>query len=299
MDIFDAEPNPTECMGQSDDVDFKEKLKHIPLPSRSQCFPSIEQIALFGKDLFDSGLRLDGSQVVSVLTHKAHAPSLVLHPLRVPKKRFVSIFNAKCCYKEVDNNAAWVFGQAILDKVSRTPFNELPSLKGVDATPVQNRIVGLIKQTFHFKDLLESYYSQMTAKEQDSYRIKVQGKLVDASQQLNAEDICYKAPMAELKQVESRREELLKELQLLEDQKIDRMIDLQGQIDIIIAIKVMNAATKTSLEKNEAYIKESFGDVKNLQWNLWPAHPPFCFFRWICHVLPTFVMQACYVLNKV
>jgi len=92
MDILNAKPNPAECMvlslslsfffvffgdrgifsfqmcilpssplhtsfffrGESDDVNFKEGLAHIPLPSGSQCFPSIGRIPSFDKDLFDS-----------------------------------------------------------------------------------------------------------------------------------------------------------------------------------------------------------------------------------------------------
>jgi len=42
---------------------------------------------------------------------------------------------------------------------------------------------------------------------------------------------------------------------------------LQDQIDIINATEVVDAATKASLEKIEAYIKESFEELKNFQWN--------------------------------
>ncbi|KAJ8430854.1 hypothetical protein Cgig2_003784 [Carnegiea gigantea] len=157
MDILDAEPNPTACMGESKDVNFKEGLTHVPLPSGSQCFSSIGRIPSFGK----------------------------------------------------------------LDKTSH---------------------------------------------------------------QLNTEGAHYEAKTAELKHVESRHQELLKELQLLEDQQKDlnsqvaasehllqeaerEVIDLQGQIDILNATEVMDAATKASLEKAEAYIKESFEDLKNFQWD--------------------------------
>ena len=40
-------------------------------------------------------------------------------------------------------------------------------------------------------------------------------------------------------------------------------IDLQGQIEVLNATEVMDVATKASLEKAEAYIKESFEDLKN------------------------------------
>ena len=46
------------------------------------------------------------------------------------------------------------------------------------------------------------------------------------------------------------------------------VIDLQGQIEVLNTTEVMHAATKVSLEKAEAYIKESFEDLKNFQWDL-------------------------------
>jgi len=45
------------------------------------------------------------------------------------------------------------------------------------------------------------------------------------------------------------------------------VIDSQGQIDMLNAPKVMDAAIKASLEKAEAYIKESFEDLKNFEWD--------------------------------
>ena len=44
--------------------------------------------------------------------------------------RGVFVFNADAVIKEVDNNDARVFDKSILDKVSRTPFDGLPYLKG-------------------------------------------------------------------------------------------------------------------------------------------------------------------------
>ncbi|KAJ8434488.1 LOW QUALITY PROTEIN: hypothetical protein Cgig2_021444 [Carnegiea gigantea] len=122
MDILDAEPNPTECMGEGDDLDIKEELAYVLL-----------------RNLFDSGSRLDGlksvcspnnGEIESI--HRAHAPSVVPHlrrPLRSPQGR-ISIFNVDALIKEVDKNGARVFGKAILDKMSHTPFDGLPSLKG-------------------------------------------------------------------------------------------------------------------------------------------------------------------------
>jgi len=45
------------------------------------------------------------------------------------------------------------------------------------------------------------------------------------------------------------------------------VIDLQGQIDIFNATEVIDVTTKASSERTEAYIKESFEDLKNFQWN--------------------------------
>ncbi|KAJ8421642.1 hypothetical protein Cgig2_003844 [Carnegiea gigantea] len=69
--------------------------------------------------------------------------------------------------------------------------------------------------------LSQSYTGQTSAKEQDSCRMEVQGKLDKASRWLNTEGAHYEAKVAVLKQVKSRREEQLKELQFLEDQKKD------------------------------------------------------------------------------
>ncbi|KAJ8423607.1 hypothetical protein Cgig2_015522 [Carnegiea gigantea] len=49
-------------IGESNEVNFKKELAHIPVPSGSQCFPSIEQIRSFAKDSFDSRSSLDGSK---------------------------------------------------------------------------------------------------------------------------------------------------------------------------------------------------------------------------------------------
>ncbi|KAJ8425658.1 hypothetical protein Cgig2_015326 [Carnegiea gigantea] len=306
MDILDAEPNPIECMGESDDVNFKEGLAHIPLPSGSQCFLSVGCIPSFGKDLFDSRSRLvssrgvcppDDDEVESIRKVNAHSPvPRPQRPLKVPQGG-ISVFDADAFIKEVDKNATRVLGKAIVDKVCRTPFDRLPSLrgdfdslyatilqKGVDVTPLESRVEGLIRQACDFKDLQQSYSGRISAEEHNNCRMEVQGKLDEASRQVNTEGTHYEAKAAELKHVESRRQELLKELQLLEDQQKElssqvaasehllqeaerEVIDLQGQIEVLNATEVMDAATKASLEKAEAYIKESFEDLKNFQWD--------------------------------
>ncbi|KAJ8424573.1 hypothetical protein Cgig2_023569 [Carnegiea gigantea] len=281
MDILDAEPNPVECMGESDDVNFKEGLAHIPLPSGSQCFPSVGHIPSFGKDLFDSRSGLvnsqgvcppDDDEVESILRVNAHS-------------------------SEVDKNAARVLGKAIIDKVCRTPFDGLPSLRGdfdslyatilqrgVDVIPLESKVKGLIRQACDFNDLQQSYSGQISVEVHNNCRMKVQGKFDEASHRLNTEGTHYEAKAAKLKHVESRRQELLKKLQLLEDQQKElssqvaanehllqeaerEVIDLQCQIEVLNATEVMDAATKASLEKAEAYIKESFEDLKNFQWD--------------------------------
>ncbi|KAJ8441459.1 hypothetical protein Cgig2_008720 [Carnegiea gigantea] len=149
----------------------------------------------------------DDDEVESI--RRVNAPSLApspQHPLRAPQGG-ISVFNAEVVIREVDKNAARVFGKAILDKVCRTPFDGLPSLKGdfdnlyatilqrdVDITPLESKVEGLIKQAC---------------------------KLDEASHRLNTEGAHYEAKTAELKHVESRRQELLKELQLLEEQQKD------------------------------------------------------------------------------
>ncbi|KAJ8424444.1 hypothetical protein Cgig2_003061 [Carnegiea gigantea] len=127
---------------------------------------------------------------------------------------------------------------------TRREFDSLYGLiyeRGGDATPLKNKVERLIQQARDLKDQQEMYSDRMTI---------------------------------ELEAVQSRHEELLKEFQSLEDQKkglnssvvvsehllqeIKReVIDLQGQIDKINAAKVIDLATKASLEKTEAYVKES------------------------------------------
>ncbi|KAJ8427082.1 hypothetical protein Cgig2_008951 [Carnegiea gigantea] len=290
MDILDAEPNPVECMGGSDDVNFKEGLAHVPLPSGSQCFPSIGRIPSFGNDLFDGRSRLVDSRGVCSLDddkvesiRRVNVPSLAprpQRPLRAPQGG-ISVFDADAFIKEVDKNVARVLGKAILNKVCCTPFNGLLSLRGdfdslyatilqrgADVTPLESK----------------NYYGRIYAEEHNNCRMEVQGKLDEASRRLNTEDTHYEAKATKLKHVESRRQELLKELQLLEDQQKElsspmaasehllqeaerEVIDLQGQIEVLNATEVMDAAIKASLEKVEAYIKESFEDLKNFQWD--------------------------------
>ncbi|KAJ8422043.1 hypothetical protein Cgig2_001035 [Carnegiea gigantea] len=122
---------PLEFMSQvskSDDVNFKEELEHIPVTSGSQCFPSIGQIPSFGKDLFDSKSKLDGSkgdcspnddEIESI--HGAHASSLLPRPQRPLRavQEEIFVFNTDAVIKVVE---------------------------------------GLIKLAYDFKDLQQSYF---------------------------------------------------------------------------------------------------------------------------------------------
>jgi len=122
----------------------------------------------------------------------------------------------------------------------------------------------------------------MTSEVRQSRRIEVGSKLDEASNQFNAEDTRYNVVKAKLEKVESQHEELLKELQSLNDQKKDinfqmmanedllqvaewEVFDLQGKIDTLNVVEVTDPATKASLEKIEAYVKESFEDLKTFQ----------------------------------
>ncbi|KAJ8427024.1 hypothetical protein Cgig2_001047 [Carnegiea gigantea] len=282
IDILDAEPNPIECMGESDDVNFKEGLAHIPLPSGSQCFPSVGCIPSFGKDLFDSRSRLvssrgvcspDDDEVESIRKVNAHSPvPCPQRPLKVPQGG-ISVFDADAFIKEVDKNAARVLGKAILDKVCRTLFDRLPSLRGdfdsLYATILQrgvdSRVEGLIRQACDFKDLQQSYSGRISAEEHNNCCMEVQGKLDEASRQVNTEGTHYEAKAAELKHKELSSQVAASEHLLQEAER--EVIDLQGQIEVLNATEVMDAATKASLEKAEAYIKESFENLKNFQWD--------------------------------
>ncbi|KAJ8431639.1 hypothetical protein Cgig2_001962 [Carnegiea gigantea] len=156
---------------------------------------------------------------------------------------------------EVDKNVARVFVKVILDKVCRIPFDGLPSLKGdfdsiyatilqrgVGVTPLESKVEGLINQACDFKDLQQSYCGLTSTEEPDNCRMEVQDQQKGLSSQVAAS------------------EHLLQEAEW-------KVIDLHGHIDIFNATEVMDLATKASLEKVQAYIKESFKDLKNFQWN--------------------------------
>ncbi|KAJ8432489.1 hypothetical protein Cgig2_003566 [Carnegiea gigantea] len=147
----------------------------------------------------------------------------------------------------------------------------------VDVTPLESKVEGLIKQACDFKALQQTSSGRTSVEEHDSCRIEVQRKLDEASHRQNIGGAHYEVKAG-----------LLKELQLLEDQKKDlssqvaaskhflQEAEREGQVNILNATKVMDAATKASSQKAKAYIKESFEDLKNFQWN--PLLTPFFFF---------------------
>ncbi|KAJ8436100.1 hypothetical protein Cgig2_011922 [Carnegiea gigantea] len=289
MDILDCDLSPTAYMVESGDMNFKEKLAYVPLPLGSHCFPSIEHLSFLGQDFL-------GDDDEAESTPKVDAPQ-VLPPSRLSRATpDVLVFNVDVVIREVNKSGARMMGQVILDKVLRTPFERLYCLKGEfdslydliherggDATPLKNKVERLVHQACDLKDLQESYSGRMTIEVRESRRVEVGSKLDAASHQLDTEIARYNVLKAKLGEVDSRREELLKELQSLDDQKKDlccqvtasedslqeaeqAVIDLKGQIDTLNAIEVIDPATKASLEKTEAYVKESFEDLKTFHW---------------------------------
>ncbi|KAJ8433467.1 hypothetical protein Cgig2_026630 [Carnegiea gigantea] len=122
---------PSKKKGESDDVNFKEELAHVPLSFGSHL--SIERKPSFDKDLFDSGSRLDGSKSqVRSYNQCSFTGTLSVASLESSVRR-ISIFNIDAVMTEVDKNLARVFGKAILDKAMLTTF--MPSsIKEVPAS---------------------------------------------------------------------------------------------------------------------------------------------------------------------
>ncbi|KAJ8428083.1 hypothetical protein Cgig2_025392 [Carnegiea gigantea] len=110
---------------------------------------------------------------------KAHLSLLVAHPqhfLRAPQGG-VFVINVDAIIKGIDKNAARMFDEAILHKLSRTPFDGLPSLEGdfdglygivlqrdIGIIALQSKIEGLIKQVCNLKDLEGVHYEVVTTK---------------------------------------------------------------------------------------------------------------------------------------
>ncbi|KAJ8425953.1 hypothetical protein Cgig2_016233 [Carnegiea gigantea] len=249
MDILDCVPSPPACMVESGDMNFKEKLAYVPLPSGSHCFPSIEHLSSLGQDFLS-----DDDEAES--TPKVDAPQVLPPPRLSRATPDVSVFIVDVVIREVNKSGARMTGQVILDKVLRIPFERLYCLKGEfdslydliherggDATPLKNKVERLVHKACDLKDLQESYSDRMTIEVRESRRVEVGSKLDAASHQLDTEIARYNVLKAKLGEVDSS------------------IIDWKGQIDSLNAIEVIDPATKASLEKTEAYVKESFEDL--------------------------------------
>ncbi|KAJ8426173.1 hypothetical protein Cgig2_021027 [Carnegiea gigantea] len=226
MDILDCDPSSTACMGESGDMNFKEKLAYVPLPSGSHYFPSIEHLSSLGQyflgddDEAESTPKVDAPQVLSPPRLSRATPNVSARA--TPD---VSVFNVHAVIREVNKSGAHMTGQVILDKVLRTPFERLHCLKGEfdslydlirerggDTTLLKNKVERLIHQAGDLKDLQESYSDRMTIEVRESRRVEVSSKLDAASHQLDTEIARYNVLKAKLGEMDSRREGLLKEL---------------------------------------------------------------------------------------
>ncbi|KAJ8435029.1 hypothetical protein Cgig2_027238 [Carnegiea gigantea] len=119
-EIYIGACEPSSKKGQSDDVNFKEKLAYVALPFEGHCVVYVEIISSFRKQFCDSISILNSFKCIcSPNNDEAKSISRVN----------VFIFNTGVVMKEVDKNVTPMLGQTILDKVFHTPFDELPSLK--------------------------------------------------------------------------------------------------------------------------------------------------------------------------
>ncbi|KAJ8432128.1 hypothetical protein Cgig2_027710 [Carnegiea gigantea] len=266
-----AMPTKASDEGENSDMNFKEKLLYTPLLSGSHCFPSIEHLPFLRHNFSGNSLCLNDTKSICTPNNDDEAEA----------SQDVSVFNVDTVIREVNKSGTRMTGQVILDKVFYTPFERLHYLKGEfdslydlinerggDATPLKNKVERPIHQACDLKDLC---------------RIEAGSKLNEASHQFETESTRYNALKDKLGQVDSRCEELLKELLSLDNQKKDlscqvaaskdllqeperAVIDLKDHINTLNAIKVIDPATKASLEKTEAYVKESFEDLKTFQW---------------------------------
>ncbi|KAJ8431723.1 hypothetical protein Cgig2_013422 [Carnegiea gigantea] len=225
MDNMDWDPIPTECMGESSDMNFKEKLAYVPLPSGSHYFPLIQHLSSLGKDFLGSDLYLDNSNSICIPNNDDEVES-------TPE--------ANAARGKFDN---------LYDLI-----NEIEG----DATPLKRKVERLIHQVCGLKDLQESHSNRMTTKVRESCLIEVRSKLNGASHQLDAESTRYNALKTKVKQVDLRREDLSCQVVASRDllQEVERtFIDLKGQINTLTVTEVIDPATKVSLEKTEVYVK--------------------------------------------
>ncbi|KAJ8420833.1 LOW QUALITY PROTEIN: hypothetical protein Cgig2_017698 [Carnegiea gigantea] len=263
MDILDCKPNPTKYMGESSAKNFKKKLAHVPLPSGSHCFPSIEHLSPLGISLVMIYVSMTRRVFIpQTMMKKPNAPRAppLLRPLRASQDVYVF---------DVD---------VIIREVFCTPFERLHYLKGEldslydlinerkgDATPLKNKVERLIHQACDLKDLQESYSNRVTTEMQESHH-----------NELHIESTHYNVLKAKLRQGEvqgaTERVTILRRSKKgpqlstkIGFKKLSGQSDLKGQIDTLNAIKVIDSNTKASLEKTKPCIKESFEDLKAFQ----------------------------------
>ncbi|KAJ8430584.1 hypothetical protein Cgig2_001011 [Carnegiea gigantea] len=244
----------------------------------STCSPHASDSKRKRSDLFDTNISKDGTKLGSKLKLKIICSGKPLEPFVMPMEDGSS--RVKIPRIDVVIPATPIPIIPIESILLRSTLDDSKGVCSLDNDEVKSARTANAPSL----DLEQSYSDRTSAEVHGSYRMEVQGKLDEASHRLNREGSHYEAKMAELKQVELRHEDLLKELQHLEDQNKDlscqveasehllqeaerEVVNLQGQIDILNATEVMYAAIKASLKQAEAYIKESFEDLKNFQWN--------------------------------
>ncbi|KAJ8424352.1 hypothetical protein Cgig2_033471 [Carnegiea gigantea] len=224
--------------------------------------------------------RISLAMIYASKTQRVFIPEMMMMKLSLPQRQMLhecpsihpsrasqdaSVFNVDAIIREVNKSGARMTGE----------FNSLYDLineRGGDATPLKSKVKRLIHQACDLKDLQESYSDRMTTKVRESHLIEVGSKLNEASYQLEIKSTRYNALKTKLEQVDSRHKELWKGFcqavasrDLLQEAEW-AVLDLKGQIDTLNAIEVIDPATKASLEKTEAYVKESFEDLKSFQW---------------------------------
>ncbi|KAJ8436286.1 hypothetical protein Cgig2_023337 [Carnegiea gigantea] len=210
-------------------MNYKEKLAHVPLPSGNHCFSSTTPRVFVPQ---------------AMILKLSPPPRQILHecPLYYALQELRKI--------EANKSGAWTTDHVILNK-------DLINERGGDATPLMSKVERLIHQACDLKDWQESYSDRMTT-------------------ELDTGSTHCNVLKAKLGQVESRREKLLKELQSLDVKRRTSVvkwwlaeravIGLEGQINTLNTIVVTDPTTNAYMEKTEAYVKESFEDLKTFQW---------------------------------
>ncbi|KAJ8444268.1 hypothetical protein Cgig2_024594 [Carnegiea gigantea] len=119
-------------------------LAHVPLPSRSHRFPSIEHLPSLGPDFLSSGLWPNDSTSICTPNDDDKAKST---PLADAPQEFCTRFERLHCLKGKFDS-----------------LYDLINERGGDATPLKNKVERLIHQARDLKDLQESYFDQMSTR---------------------------------------------------------------------------------------------------------------------------------------